>query len=364
MKLPCAWAYYFAVIGVSICRASDEIIQIGDSFASFSGKSLATFCSGKSVDNQGIGGTTTSDWGTGTIRDALEGKEYDQIMLAIGGNDFLKSGCTLNKDKLKQRVASTIDRIVSVAKPTKDIVLLGYCKPTPDFDICSISSIDVLNEALALAVVGKKAVYVNTDGACGGGSPRYMVDAIHPNNRGYCTLYQNEMTQKAFGCECQEKLDCSQVSATVPRSLHDLGLRQSTACVTNEPTPTVVNPPTPTETTPPVNLCADNTKMKFKIDKKKLKCSKLKPKHCKRRDKKNGNLVLNYCLQLCNNCDLAKRCQDDTKVKFIQKETKDKFKCVDLSEEHCNERDAKKRLVSQYCRNLCGFCDSEAISGN
>jgi len=358
MKQTYIWAYLLAVIsGLPICRAIDKIIQIGDSFASFSGKSLATFCSGKSVDNQGIGGTQTSDWNEETIRNALEGKQYDQIMLAIGGNDYLNTECMLSKEELRDRVAGTIDRIVSEVNPTKDIVLLGYCKPTSDFDECDKDKVKVLNEVLALAVIEKKAVYVDTKGACGGGDKRYMVDSIHPNNRGYCTLYQNEMSQKAFGCQCQEKVDCLKVPTKVPTFLNP-STYQFTSCVTNEPTPTIVDPPTPTETKSPVSQCVDNTNMKFKIGKKKYKCSKLKKKHCKRWDKKNGNLVSNYCLQLCDNCDKSKRCKDDNKVKFIEKETKNKYKCKNLTEEFCDIRDHKKRLVSQFCRTMCSFCDN------
>lgn len=342
------WAYYLAVIRVfEICTANNTIIQIGDSFAEYSKQSLATFCSGKTVENLGVSGTTTNDWDEDTIRGALEGKQFDQIMLAIGGNDYLGSGCTLSKDILRQRVASTIDRFISVANPIKDIVLLGYCQPTNVFDICGkVVLAEDLNGALASAVIGKKAIYVDTTGACGGGNERYMADPIHPNNRGYCTLYQNEMTQKALGCQCQEKVNCSEVSPDVATSLSNLYSIQSTPCGTNTPTPTES----------PVSQCADNTQKKFKIGKKTQKCSDLKKKHCNKWDKKKGNLVSNYCLELCDNCDKGKRCKDDEKVRFIEKGTRKKYKCKDLDVKNCSYKDKKKRLVSQYCRALCGFC--------
>jgi len=199
-----------------LCEASDKIIQIGDSFAEFSGTSLATFCSGKSVENLGEGGTDTKDWDEDTIRDALKGKQYDQLQLAIGGNDYLNSQCKISKEKLRKNISGAIDRVVSVADPSKDIVLIGYCQPTSDFNECDTNTVEPLNEALALAVKNKKAVYIDTTGACGGGSKRYFVDSIHPNNRGYCTLYQNDMTQEAFGCDFQVKVDCSEVPADVP----------------------------------------------------------------------------------------------------------------------------------------------------
>mmetsp|Transcript_41153 Transcript_41153/g.80554 ORF Transcript_41153/g.80554 Transcript_41153/m.80554 type:complete len:361 (+) Transcript_41153:386-1468(+) len=347
------WVYCLAAIcSPRICAAAGgTIVQMGDSFASFSGYSLATFCKGQKVENLGIGGTTTDDWTDDLIKEKLgelEGNSFEQLMLAIGGNDYLNSKCTLSKNILMQRVRDTIDRFLAIANPAEGLVLLGYCKPTKDFEECDTFAVKTLNQALAQAVNGRNAVFVDTAGACGGGSKKYMVDAIHPNNRGYCTLYQNEAAQTAFGCECQDKVDCSTVSKNVP---------DSPPRATLPYTPCGTKPPTPVETKSPVSQCSDDAKKKFKIGKKVFLCSDLKKNQCKKWDKRNGNLVSNYCLQLCNNCNKKKRCKDD-KMNLIDPDSGEKFKCKDIPKEYCDIKDKKKRLVSQYCRKLCGFCKS------
>jgi len=350
------WVYCLAAIsGPRICSAAGgTIVQMGDSLISFSGYSLATFCKGQKVENLGIGGSATEDWTDDLIKEKLaelEGNSVDQVMLAIGGNDYLETKCTLSKNILVQRVRDSIDTFLDIAKPAEGIVLLGYCKPTKEFEECPeiSNSVKILNQALAQAVKGRNAVYVDTSGACGNGSKKYMVDPIHPNNRGYCTLYQNEAAQKAFGCECQEQVDCSKVSAEVPTVPPKTATIPYTPCGTKPPTPS--KPPTP------ASQCVDKNK-KFKIGKKFFKCPELKKSQCKKWDKRNGNLVSNYCLQLCDNCNKAKRCKDDKRVKLVDPDSGLKYKCTDLSKEYCTIKDKKKRLVSQYCRKLCGFCKS------
>mmetsp|Transcript_45187 Transcript_45187/g.88413 ORF Transcript_45187/g.88413 Transcript_45187/m.88413 type:complete len:91 (-) Transcript_45187:168-440(-) len=80
-------------------------------------------------------------------------------------------------------------------------------------------------------------------------------------------------------------------------------------------------------------------------------------KNCKKWDKKNGWLVSNYCVKLCNTCDSPKRCKDDKKVKFIDPDdANETYSCSDLGKEFCDFRDKKKRLVKEYCRAKCKFC--------
>jgi len=85
-------------------------------------------------------------------------------------------------------------------------------------------------------------------------------------------------------------------------------------------------------------------------------CSQLKKKKCDKWDKESGKLVRNYCRSLCKNCDDGK-CKNDKKFRFIDPESGKKFTCRKLSRERCDEKDKRKRLMREYCRSKCDFCE-------
>jgi len=107
-----------------------------------------------------------------------------------------------------------------------------------------------------------------------------------------------------------------------------------------------------------IKMCTDSKS--FKFGKKKKKCKKLKKSHCDKWDKTSGKLVRNYCNDLCENCDngrLSKRCQDDPEFLFEKKNSK--LSCRELSKKKCDKKDKEKRLMREYCKEKCNFCQSD-----
>mmetsp|Transcript_26338 Transcript_26338/g.60673 ORF Transcript_26338/g.60673 Transcript_26338/m.60673 type:complete len:240 (+) Transcript_26338:523-1242(+) len=238
--------------------------------------------------------------------------------------------------------------------------MIGYCAPTTEFDECDTFDVATLSDAIeaAVALNAASATYVDSTGACGGSPSKaaYMVDAIHANNRGYCTLYTTLDAQEALACSpIKTEVDCKKVSKNVPKK--PTPVAPSAPAPIPAPVPNSTPAPVPAPAPVPQPECEDNDKMKFNLKGgKKRKCSQLKKSECSKWDKKKGYLVSNYCLKLCDTCSDPKKCKDFG-GKLIEKETKDKFKCKDIDEEFCEDKDKKKRLVREFCRGLCNFCE-------
>jgi len=119
----------------------------------------------------------------------------------------------------------------------------------------------------------------------------------------------------------------------------------------------VTNTSSPSKSPTKENSICVNEK-DFKLKKK--SCSRLKKSKCKKWDPKSGKLVRNYCRLLCQNCTDGKnsmRCKDDKKFRFLLKVSNEELSCKELKKNKCNKKDKKKRMMREYCKNKCDFCE-------
>jgi len=127
------------------------------------------------------------------------------------------------------------------------------------------------------------------------------------------------------------------------------GYRLCAGPVTDTASPT----PGPTEEQ---RSCVDDTEFRLK----KKACSRLTTSKCNKWDPKSGRLVRNYCRWLCQNCTDGKhsrRCRDDKKFRFLVKGSDQEFSCQQLKKNKCHKKDKRKRMMREYCKNTCNFCD-------
>lgn len=230
--------FLFAIIAASqllLPVTSFKVLILGDSMAQFSGQSLATYCSGATVFNGGIGGTTADEWGSTMphLLDAVGGANCgstlsnsagDKIWLSIGGNDVMGSkGCAMTSETLTPKVASALSK-VSEKAPGVPIVMTGYpqLNQPEEGSVCDLKFVPRINAGVKKACEahntgGNSCTYIDsllwmegntTAFSCRG----YFRDGIHLNGRGYCQFWSN--LQDALGCTPAATPTCSSASCT------------------------------------------------------------------------------------------------------------------------------------------------------
>ena len=218
---------------INSCDASfkaNKILFLGDSMAEFMGESLLEeICGDSTVVNAGIGGTTAQQWAEYDVDD-YRSQEWDAVYISVGGNDFLGSGCFLGTDVLKSRIEAAIENIVwEIAPGASSYVVTGYCMPKAPLpipgDVCSKPS-DILPLQQALAALSPnlpeeskdKLTVIDSLEFCGGSvssfsDPKFFMDTIHLNPRGYCEVFSQPSIQQSLLCDPNNKVDCDSLSA-------------------------------------------------------------------------------------------------------------------------------------------------------
>lgn len=214
----------------------NRVLHVGDSYASNLGQTFETFCKGSEVVNAGVGGSNALQWSTFTQKQVLvngcgDNKNFDEVYISVGGNDFNGSGCTLTHEELSTRVADAIRNIAyNIAPGAKTYVLLGYCIPPKPFESDNVAPEDnfcdepgashpldltKLNLDVEMPEGSKLDLYDNAY-VCGGtedtpGKKKYFKsDEKHLNVNGYCKYFMEDPAiQESFGCEEQPPMNCN-----------------------------------------------------------------------------------------------------------------------------------------------------------
>lgn len=192
-----------------------HIWVLGDSWAEGSFNQIATSCSGATVTNHGVGGSTADQWATTTTGEfSLNPPALaTHVWLSVGGNDFLGE-CKVPSD-MAANMAGVIARI-HTALPNIPILLFGYTVPSGGYagDDPSETACATPSATTPLATIIRQAAdadsgttWVNIAGTLGGNadtetrsSTAYYGDAIHPNVAGYAKLFELPAVQQFFEC--------------------------------------------------------------------------------------------------------------------------------------------------------------------
>ena len=207
-----------------------KILLLGDSMAEFMGESiLEEICGDSIVVNAGIGGTTAQQWAEYDMDDNpldfYGSREWDVVYISVGGNDLLESGCLLEPDELKSQMEAAIENIVGeIAPGASSYVVTGYCMPMAaeedaDGDCAEPSGLSALPQALAALTPNLpeesqgKLTIVDSLELCGGSvssysDPKFFLDNIHLNPRGYCEVFSQPMIQQSLLCDPNNEIDC------------------------------------------------------------------------------------------------------------------------------------------------------------
>lgn len=216
-------------------QKKNRVLHVGDSYAAQLGQTFETFCKGAEVINAGIGGSNALQWSSFQQKDILvngcgDDKNFDEVYISVGGNDFNGSGCTLSDEELSERVADAIRNIVyNIAPGAKTYVLLGYCIPPKPYESDNLAPEDNYCDApgathpldlnrLSFDVEmpeGSKLDLYDNAYVCGGtdttpGKKKYFAgDEKHLNVNGYCKYFMEDPDiQASFGCEVQPPMNC------------------------------------------------------------------------------------------------------------------------------------------------------------
>jgi len=135
----------FASFSIAVCAGSN-ILLLGDSNAAYAGPSearsvntLQTACAGSTVVNQGVSGSTATEWNGGSdLTDAFaEGSGWTHVWVTLGAND-LSLDCSLTKAAIKGRLETTVSLIKAIQSDI-NIVFTGYCIAAVD-ESCGLSA--------------------------------------------------------------------------------------------------------------------------------------------------------------------------------------------------------------------------------
>lgn len=208
--------------------AASNVLLVGDSFSSFMGQTMKSFCSDVNVYNAGIGGTTATQWASYTSTDIETCKEeqemtYSSVLISVGGNDLLESGCSLSTTELRQVMEDAVVNVVTnVAPGATNYVMTGYCMPAaPEEEAgegCnSPQAFAKLSEAYKDINVsmpsGSTLTVIDSFEICDGSSTnfsdeKYFQDPIHLNAKGYCKVFTQDAVQTAMSCGTSTAIDC------------------------------------------------------------------------------------------------------------------------------------------------------------
>lgn len=224
-----AYSTLFFLQWITLSRAAaNNVLLVGDSFSSFMGQTIKSFCSDVNVYNAGIGGTTATQWASFTSDELETCKDeqdmtYSSVLISVGGNDLLESGCSLSTTELRQVMEDAVLNVVTnVAPGATNYVMTGYCMPAaPEEEAgegCnSPQAFAKLSEAFKDINVsmpsGSILTVVDSFEVCGGSSTafsdeKYFQDPIHLNAKGYCKVFTQDAVQTAMSCGTTTAIDC------------------------------------------------------------------------------------------------------------------------------------------------------------
>ena len=261
-----------------------KILMIGDSSGEFAGYSLADYCSGATVVNQGISGSTAAQWGaTGGTQcgnDACCGENgaycsaanafssqfgsgYTHAWIGVGGNDLLDSaGCSKTTQELTTLFTNVVNEVKSSMPTGLKILATGYCQTTSGYSDCTeMSAITRIHDAWrSVAATDTDVTFISSLTSCGGSltswSPStYHRDQIHFNNKGYCKIWTMPEVQSFLGCY-QATYDCDSVSETVSATMRtDVATSGTVTTGSSTPSPSGTPSSTPSpEASPEVEV--------------------------------------------------------------------------------------------------------------
>ncbi len=215
------------------------ILVLGDSWASVSGSFLSTVCSIPDADyssyssstsssyssslypypyfavtNNGISGSTASQWASGNyVTKSFNKYDYDYVWLSIGGNDF---NCDESyHETIASNIVSVISDIISSSSNENiKILYTGYGYPSSnicggDDDFLSIfedfsetvrEAIESSDYADMVYTMDVTTLFV-TDDSYPLSDTYYYADSIHINENGYVKLFSMDDIQEFFECD-------------------------------------------------------------------------------------------------------------------------------------------------------------------
>jgi len=203
----------------SLLRPSESanVLIVGDSMGEFSTNVLETFCSGSTVKNAALGGTTAAQWATYN-EDVVAGcgGSYDYVWISLGGNDLLGSpGCGMSASELQSLVSSAITNIkTNIAPGATKYLTTCYCQPQGPEEGSACNTPQLVSKLCdgikAASDADPDVEYVPSLDACGGSStqfsnPGYFEDQIHLNKRGYCKFFTRPAIQSLLQVSGAEK---------------------------------------------------------------------------------------------------------------------------------------------------------------
>eukprot|EP00966_Prymnesium_polylepis_P070224 1632431-Prymnesium_polylepis.2 len=101
----------------------------------------------------------------------------------------------------------TVAAVQRAGPPGIKVIMTGYCQPTSGYNDCKTTGhFSWINEAVRTAAAAKGAIYADAVAACGAGSSTdwspgtHHADVIHPNPKGYCSIFTMPAMQAAFDC--------------------------------------------------------------------------------------------------------------------------------------------------------------------
>ncbi len=224
--------FLFAILQILVLASAENLLILGDSWASASQDFLSHVCSplsfilGDAADTQGIkilnvqndakAGSDAAQWASGEVaRKSFEKSDFDYVWLSLGGNDFLDtSGCDMEqKQEIAENVLSVISQIVdSSSNENIKILYFGYGIPTAD--ICGGGTTAARMDEILHYIrdsIGSSAfssyvtlVEITSEFVTPQSAPlsdaQWFYDSIHINEFGYFKLFSLQAVQEFFGC--------------------------------------------------------------------------------------------------------------------------------------------------------------------
>ena len=213
--------------------ADRTLLVIGDSAGEYMADyQLPSACSAVSVTNVAVSGSTAAQWEANTrcpedgsrscsLEDAKAAvptgaASVTTVLLFAGGNDILGRGCP-SSPRVRNSIKATLARLIvktHTAFPRANVLITGYGYPSADQlpEGCWLSdaqqgawsALDIVADAVA-DVNADYVDFVDIRSLFGGSldafsNPRYYVDSIHLNRRGYDRVFSLPAVQRAIGC--------------------------------------------------------------------------------------------------------------------------------------------------------------------
>jgi len=308
----------------------DDILIMGDSMAELSFDILAKSCSGKSVINLGVSGSTANEFFTGqaetggcidgdvcSAKDAFKsnyGSGYTHVWLSVGGNDWLGAQCDADiESTLEDKISGVIDSVFKESpKGGIKLLITGYGYPSDAVGECPKGNekVDRLQNAIQQAAVNNvnadSILFVQATLELFGGSTtnysdkKWFADAIHLNEAGYKKLFSL--------VEIQDFLKCNDEGG-----------------------------------------CNDSTSYRYQ-DKSVKSCAWISRKEPRKTNLCPKWIVKKNCPRTCNNCP----CEDSVSGQFSGPNGVAK-KCTWLNKDKRTTKWCKLKTVADLCPKRCSF---------